>query len=74
MKLSIVEVSTVLPRETRHDALMHSIALAKHAERLGYSRIWVAEHHGAGFIAGRAPEVLIAAIAANTSTIKVGSG
>lgn len=74
MKLSIVDVSTVLPGETRHDALMHSIALAKHAERLGFSRIWVAEHHGAGFIAGRAPEVLIAALAANTSTIKVGSG
>lgn len=74
MKLSIVDVSTVLPGETRHDALMHSIELAKHAERLGYSRIWVAEHHGAGFIAGRAPEVLIAALAANTSTIRVGSG
>lgn len=74
MKLSIVEVSTVLPNETRHDALMHSIALAQHAEQWGYSRIWVAEHHGAGFVAGRAPEVLIAALAANTSTINVGSG
>lgn len=74
MKLSIVEVSTVLPEETRHDALTHSITLAKCAEQWGYSRIWVAEHHGAGFIAGRAPEVLIAALAANTSSIKVGSG
>ena len=74
MKLSIVDISTVLPGETRHDALMHSIELAKHAEAFGYSRIWLADHHGAGFIAGRAPEVLIAAIAANTSTIRVGSG
>jgi len=74
MRLSIVDVSTVSQGSTRHDALMNSIELAKYAERLGYTRIWVAEHHGARFIAGRAPEVLIAAIAANTSTIKVGSG
>jgi len=74
MKLSIVDVSTVLPGKTRHDALMNSIELAKFAEQLGYTRFWVAEHHGAGFIAGRVPEVLIAAIAANTSHIKVGSG
>ena len=74
MKLSIIDVSTVMPGHTRHDALMHSIKLAQHAEKLGYSRFWVAEHHGAGTIAGRAPEVLIAAIAENTKTIKVGSG
>src|SRR5690606_19815588 len=48
--------------------------LAKHAEKLGYTRIWVAEHHGTRSIAGRSPEVLIAAIASNTSSIRVGSG
>lgn len=74
MKLSIVDISTVFPGETRHDALRHSIQLAQYAEKLGFTRFWVAEHHGAGFIAGRAPEVLIAAIAANTSTIRIGSG
>lgn len=74
MKLSIVDLSTVLPGETRHDALMNSIEVAKHIEKLGFERIWVAEHHGSGSIAGRAPEVLIAAIAANTSSIRVGSG
>ncbi|MGB3344588.1 MAG: LLM class flavin-dependent oxidoreductase [Aequorivita sp.] len=74
MKLSIVDLSTVLPRETRHDALIHSIEVAQHIEKLGFERIWVAEHHGSGSIAGRAPEVLIAAIAANTSSIRVGSG
>lgn len=74
MKLSIVDLSTVLPGETRHDALMHSIEIAQHIEKLGFKRIWVAEHHGSAAIAGRAPEVLIAAIAANTSTIRVGSG
>ena len=73
MKLSIVDVSTVFPGETRHDALINSIELAQFAEKLKYNRYWVAEHHAA-FIAGRAPEVLIAAIAANTSTIRVGSG
>lgn len=74
MKLSIVDLSTVLPGQTRHDALMNSIEVAQHIEKLGFKRMWVAEHHGSGSIAGRVPEVLIAAIAANTSTIKVGSG
>jgi len=74
MKLSIIDVTTVAPGITRHEALMNSIALAQKAEALGYTRFWVAEHHGAGFIAGRAPEVLIAAIAAHTNKIKVGSG
>lgn len=74
MKLSIVDVSTVSQGDTRHDALMKSIELAQHAEKLGYTRIWVAEHHGARFIAGRSPEVLIAAIAGSTFRIRVGSG
>src|SRR5690554_1175880 len=74
IKLSIVDLGTVAPGKTRHDALMNSIEIAQHIEELGFKRIWVAEHHGSGFIAGRAPEVLIAAIAANTKSIKVGSG
>ena len=74
MKLSIIDVSTVLPGETRHDAFMHSIDMAQHAEKWGYERYWVAEHHATPAIAGRAPEVLIAAIAAQTSKIRVGSG
>ena len=74
MKLSIVDLATVLPGETRSDALQHSIEVAQLIEKLGFERIWVAEHHGSGAIAGRAPEVLIAAIAANTKTIRVGSG
>lgn len=74
MKLSLVELSTLEPNGTRHDALMKSIETAQIAERLGFNRIWVAEHHGTRSIAGRAPEVLIAAIAANTKSIRVGSG
>lgn len=74
MKLSIVDLSVVLPGETRHDALRHSIETAIHIEKLGFHRIWLAEHHGARSIAGRAPEVLMAAVAAATSRIRVGSG
>src|SRR5690625_366657 len=74
MRLSIVDLATVIPGEDRHQALMNSIKAAQHIEKLGFSRVWVAEQHGPRSIAGRAPEVLIAAIAANTSTIRVGSG
>lgn len=74
MRLSIVDLSVVLPGETRHDAFLHSIDLAQRAERLGYERFWVAEHHGTPSVAGRAPEVLIAALAAHTSRIRLGSG
>ena len=74
MKLSIVDLATVIPGETRHDSLMNSIEVGQTIEKLGFKRMWVAEHHGARSIAGRAPEVLIAAIAANTKTIRVGSG
>lgn len=74
MKLSIVDLSTVIPGETRHEAMMHSIEVAQHIEQLGFTRMWVAEHHGTAALAGRAPEVLIAAIASKTSTLRVGSG
>lgn len=74
MKRSIIDLSVVQPGETRHDAFLHSIELAQRAEAWGYRRFWVAEHHGAPSVAGRAPEVLIAAIAAQTSRIRLGSG
>ena len=74
MKLSLVELSTLEPNGTRHEALQNSITTAQLAEGYGFERIWVAEHHGTRSIAGRAPEVLMAAIAANTKTIRVGSG
>jgi luciferase family oxidoreductase group 1 len=74
MKLSLLELSVVPPGGTRHDAFRNGIEIAQAAEEWGYERIWVAEHHGSASIAGRAPEVLIAAIAAETSSIRVGSG
>ncbi len=74
MKLSIVDLSPVPPGGIPHDAIVNTIDLAQHAERLGYERIWYAEHHGSMAMAGRAPEVLIPLVAAHTSAIRVGSG
>jgi luciferase family oxidoreductase group 1 len=59
---------------TNADAVAGSIRLAQEAEAAGYSRFWVAEHHGMPGIASSAPAVLLAGIAARTSTIRVGSG
>jgi luciferase family oxidoreductase group 1 len=56
------------------DALQATIALAVRADQLGFTRVWVAEHHGMPGIASSAPAVLIGAIAAATRTIRVGSG
>ena len=55
-------------------ALRNSIDLARHADALGFSRYWLAEHHNAAAIASATPEVLIAAVAAATSRIRAGSG
>lgn len=44
MELSIVDLSPVIPGETRHNALRDSIEVAQHIEKLGFKRIWVAEH------------------------------
>lgn len=74
MRLSIVDLSCILPGKTRHDAFMHSVDLVQYAEQLGYTRYWVAEHHGGSIGAGRAPEVLIPALAAVTKSIRIGSG
>lgn len=73
MKLSIVDLSVVQPGETPSQALQHSLDLAVMAESLGYQRIWFAEHHAKSLV-GRSPEVLIAAAAARTTTIRIGSG
>lgn len=56
------------------DTLHSVIARAQRAERLGYRRFWVAEHHGVPGIAGAAPAVLAAAVAASTTTIRIGTG
>ncbi|QKV93068.1 MsnO8 family LLM class oxidoreductase [Streptomyces sp. NA02950] len=74
MKLSVVEQAPVVEGLTPAHSLRHSIELARLADRLGYERFWVAEHHAEIFNAVPAPEILIARIAAETSGIRVGSG
>ncbi len=73
MRLSVLDQSTVVTGRTPAESIRESLALAKHCEALGYHRYWVAEHHNSASQAGTAPEVLMAAIAATTGTIRVGS-
>jgi luciferase family oxidoreductase group 1 len=74
LTLSVLDQSPVRRGGTAAQALHETVALAQIAERLGYRRYWVAEHHSSANFAGTAPEILIGQIAANTSTIRVGSG
>ena len=74
LRLSVLDQSPVTQGSTGGDALKNSIDLARHAEQLGYTRYWVAEHHGTPMLACASPEVLIAAIGAATSRIRIGSG
>jgi len=74
MKLSALDQSPIRKGGTARDALLETIELAKACERFGYSRYWLAEHHNTSSFAGSTPEVLIARVAAETSTIRVGSG
>ncbi len=73
MLLSVLDQSTVVTGRSPDASIRESLALARHADALGYHRYWVAEHHNSDSIAGSAPEVLIAAIAATTPRIRVGS-
>lgn len=72
--LSVLDLAPVSAGRTTGEALQESLTLARHVEALGYGRFWVAEHHGAPGVASSAPAVLIAALAAATSRIRVGSG
>jgi luciferase family oxidoreductase group 1 len=72
--LSVLDLAPVPTGSTPADALRATIELAQHAERLGFSRFWVAEHHNMPGVASSAPPVLIGQIAAATSEIRVGSG
>lgn len=74
VRLSVLDQSPIRSGGTAAQALTESIELARHVEQLGYSRFWVAEHHGSTSFAGCSPEVLIARIAAETKSIRVGSG
>lgn len=74
MQLSILDQTPIPSGSTAPQAVANTVDLARHAESFGYQRYWVAEHHNSTGYAGTAPEILIGAIAAATSGIRVGSG
>jgi luciferase family oxidoreductase group 1 len=72
--LSILDLALIGKDQTPADALAGSVALAQAAERLGYARVWYAEHHNMSSIASSATSVVIAHVAAHTNSIRLGSG
>ena len=74
MLLSVLDQSPISEGDTGSQALQHTIDLARSADRLGYHRYWVSEHHGGPMLAGPSPEALIGPIASATQRIRVGSG
>lgn len=74
MKLSVIDQSPVPAGFTPADALRNTVDLARLADRLGYERYWIAEHHAMPTLACSAPEILVARIGAATSRIRIGSG
>src|SRR5580692_1472906 len=74
LQLSVLDQSPIRKGGDAAEAVVETIKLAKAWAALGYRRYWVAEHHNSESFAGSCPEILIAKIAAETSTIRVGSG
>lgn len=73
-RFSVLDRSRTREGHDGPEALRDTVRLAQELERLGYHRIWVSEHHGVPGVAGSAPTVLAAAVAAATRTIRVGTG
>ena len=73
LKLSVLDQSVAVSGSTQDASIRQTLALARHCEALGYHRFWVSEHHSHPSIVGSAPEVLMAAIAATTTRIRIGS-
>ncbi len=74
LALSVLDQSPVRQGVTPRDALLETVELARLAERLGYRRYWLAEHHSSPGLAGTAPEIMVARVAAETTHLRVGSG
>lgn len=74
IKLSVLDQSVVSHNGTAREAVDQTIATVKLAEKLGYHRFWISEHHNSTFIAGSTPEVLMVKLADETSHIRIGSG
>ncbi len=73
-RFSILELVPVRDDKTVRFSLEHSLELAQHAEKLGYERLWLAEHHNMDGIASSATAVLLGYLLANTEHLRVGSG
>jgi luciferase family oxidoreductase group 1 len=71
--LSVLDQSVSVEGSSEDAAIRDTLALAQHCETLGYARFWVSEHHALPTIVGSAPEILLAAIAARTTRIRLGS-
>jgi len=73
LRLSVLDQSVAMAGRGQDESIRQTLALSKLAEKLGYHRFWVSEHHAHPSIVGTAPEVLMAAIATQTQTIRIGS-
>ncbi|HYN58238.1 MAG TPA: LLM class flavin-dependent oxidoreductase [Rubrivivax sp.] len=73
MKLSVLDQSISLAGSSEDAAIRDTLDLAVHCEQLGYHRFWLSEHHSLATIVGSAPEILMAAVAARTTRIRIGS-
>ena len=74
MKLSILDQSPISVGKTAHEAVQATLDLAEKADKWGYTRYWLAEHHSSDTLADASPEILLAAISARTDNIRIGSG
>lgn len=74
IKFSVLDLAPILQGGTAADSFKNTLDLAQHAEKWGYTRYWLAEHHNMPGIASSATSVVIGHVAAGTSTIRVGSG
>ncbi len=73
IRLSVLDQSIAVEGRPHPQSIRNTLALAQHCEALGYARFWVSEHHNHPTIVGTAPEILLGAIAAATSRIRIGS-
>src|SRR3954469_17117683 len=71
---SVLDLAPIVQGGSAAQSFKNSLDLARHCERLGYHRFWLAEHHGIPGVASAATAVVIAHVAAGTSTIRVGAG
>lgn len=74
MRLSILDQVPISVGQTAEESIAQTMQMVQKAEKLGYERYWFAEHHGTKGLASSAPELLMAAAAAQTTRIHVGAG